>query len=65
MDPELFENCLVKTRFTQDNIINGTIVNNTGTAGDLNMTAKSEFVLKQKTIGRPLEGLMMGSLEAE
>jgi len=46
MEPELFENCLVRTSFTADKIYNDTLVINNGTAGDLNITAKGEFVLK-------------------
>lgn len=64
MDPELFENCIIKTEFTKDKI-NGTELYNNGTAGNLTLTSKPQYILRQKTIGNPGDKLQLGSLSAD
>jgi len=65
-DPSTFENCLINTEFSKENVNkNGSQVINSGTAGNMNLIGSPQYILRQKTIGNPGYPLSMGVFTPE
>lgn len=46
MDPSKWEDCLIKTEFSQENLIDGGNITNTGTTGRLTLNTDPQYVLR-------------------
>jgi hypothetical protein len=64
MDPKLFDKCLINTQFSKDHV-DGTDVNNDGSAGPMSLSGGAQYIMRQTTIGSASDTLKLGTLEGE